>query len=158
MGEKVIEKIQNHCHANVLVFLFHYKQMVCWGFSCALHSNLKYNCLRVHLRDTWSRAMSSFSFCFALQPSNAMSSEGLHCSEQTLQSSVPVAFSRAQGHSLVTGWFCPLFGAVWSCGVQLRPQESMCFVDCCVTSLWNWYSSFLHFQWTRNLKFRTFLH
>lgn len=135
-GKNVIEKIQDCCHVNVLVYVFRYKHMFWWGFACVLHSSLKYSSLQMQ-RDTWSRAMGSFSS--ALKPSSAMSScprKVLHCSEHTLQSSVPVAFSRARGHSRVTGWFYPLSGALWSRGrgsAEAPREYLLCRLLCNIT-------------------------
>lgn len=75
-GKNVIEKIQDCCHVNVLVYVFRYKHMFWWGFACVLHSSLKYSSLQMQ-RDTWSRAMGSFSSAFEVQQCHVlMSSEG----------------------------------------------------------------------------------
>lgn len=135
MGKKSKWKNSKSLSLNLLVYLFHYKQMVWWGFSCVLHSNLKYNCQRVDLRDTWSRAMSSFSFCFALKPSNAMSSEGTallgadppeQCARRFLQGS-----GSQPCHRLI-------LSSVWSCvelwgSVQAPGEYVLCRLLCNIT-------------------------
>lgn len=154
--EKCKWKNQCHFHVSFLVYVLHYKQCGVGlpVFSVAIKNIItayKHSGTLEEGAELWVASASAL----LMNPSDAVSSEGTARTEHSLQSSVPC---RVLQGSVPRLCHSPIFILCVDEGVQLRLRECVWYVQCCVTSLGNWYSSFLHFQWTRNLKFRTILH